>query len=319
MDKKAAIAACSIAELEVLVVVKEKDRLAVAIQKSGRLNEKSISLLAQCGLTFESAKWKEKLILRCQDFPVDLMMVRDDDIPEYVASGICEMGIVGQNVLEERNQMEARGDSGIEVLRELGFGRCRLSLAVPAAAAYTGPQSLMGKRIATSYPGLLGAYLDKQGVRAEIVKLKGSVEIAPSLHIADAMCDLVSTGSTLHSNGLREVQTVFESQAVLIATKRPIEPVVEEARRKALVRIDGVRQAARSKYIMMNAPKSALPAIQKIIPGMEEPSIMPLGTSGERIAIHAVAREDVFWETMEKLKAVGASSILVLPIEKIIA
>jgi ATP phosphoribosyltransferase len=300
------------------VVVKEKDRLAVAVQKSGRLYEKSMALLAQCGLTFDAAKWKEKLILRCSDFPVDLMMVRDDDIPEYVASGICEMGIVGQNVLEERNRSQA-GESPIEVVRELGFGRCRLSLAVPAAAPFEGPRSLDGKRIATSYPGLLGAYLKDQGVRAEIVTLKGSVEIAPSLHIADAVCDLVSTGSTLHSNGLREVQTVFESQAVLIGTTRALPAVVEEARRKVLIRIDGVRKAAKSKYIMMNAPKSALPAIQKIIPGMEEPSIMPLGTSGERIAIHAVASEDVFWGTMEKLKAVGATSILVLPIEKIIA
>lgn len=301
------------------MVVKEKDRLAVAVQKSGRLNDKSLALLGQCGLSFDSVKWKEKLILRCSDFPVDLMMVRDDDIPEYVASGICEMGIVGQNVLEERNRAQTPGDSGIEVVRELGFGRCRLSLAVPAATPYDGPRALDGKRVATSYPGLLGAYLKDQGVRAEIIQLKGSVEIAPSLHIADAVCDLVSTGSTLHSNGLREVATVFESQAVLIGTRRPVPPAVEEARRKVLVRIDGVRQAASSKYIMMNAPRSALPAIQRIIPGMEEPSIMPLGTSGERIAIHAVAREDVFWGTMEKLKAVGASSILVLPIEKIIA
>lgn len=301
------------------MVVKEKDRLSIAVQKSGRLNEKSMALLGQCGLQFDAVKWKEKLILRCSDFPVDLMMVRDDDIPEYVASGICEMGIVGQNVLEERNRVESDGGAGIEVVRELGFGRCRLSVAVLASAPFDGPASLAGKRIATTYPGLLGAYLKDKGVKAEVVKLKGSVEIAPSLHIADAVCDLVSTGSTLHSNGLREVQTVFESQAVLISTKKALPAVVTEARRKVLVRIDGVRKAARSKYIMMNAPKSALPAIQKILPGMEEPSIMPLGTSGERIAIHAVAPEEVFWDTMEKLKAVGASSILVLPIEKIIA
>jgi ATP phosphoribosyltransferase len=298
------------------MTVKEKDRLAIAVQKSGRLNEKSLALLGSCGLQFEAVKWKEKLVLRCSDFPVDLMMVRDDDIPEYVARGTCEMGIVGENVLEERAR--AHGADDIEVLRKLGFGRCRLSLAVPAGAPFDGPKSLDGKRIATSYPGLLGAYLKDQALRAEVVTLSGSVEIAPSLHIADAVCDLVSTGSTLHSNGLREVLTVFESQAVLIGTRHGISDAAAEARRKILVRVDGVRQAARSKYIMMNAPKSALPAIQKIIPGMEEPSIMPLGTSGERIAIHAVAREDVFWDTIEKLKAVGASSILVLPIEKII-
>ncbi len=301
------------------MVVKERDRLSIAVQRSGRLNEKSMALLGQCGLQFDAVKWKEKLILRCSEFPIDLMMVRDDDIPEYVASGICEMGIVGQNVLEERNRVQADGGAGTQVVRELGFGCCRLSIAVPATAAFDGPQSLQGKRIATTYPGLLGDYLQQKGVRAEVVKLNGSVEIAPSLHIADAVCDLVSTGSTLHSNGLREVQTVFESQAVLIDTRRPVPAVVAEARRKVLVRIDGVRKAARSKYIMMNAPKSALPAIQQILPGMEEPSIMPLGTSGDRIAIHAVASEEVFWDTMEKLKAVGASSILVLPIEKIIA
>lgn len=301
------------------MTVKETDRLAIAVQKSGRLNEKSLALLAQCGLTFDAVKWKEKLVLRCSDFPVDLMMVRDDDIPEYVASGTCEMGIVGENVLEERAASAAHGADGLEVLRKLGFGRCRLSLAVPAAVPFAGPKSLDGKRIATSYPGLLGAFLKDQAVRADVVTLSGSVEIAPSLHVADAVCDLVSTGSTLHSNGLREVLTVFESQAVLIGTRREVSPLVAEARRKVLIRVDGVRQAAKSKYIMMNAPRTALPAIQKIIPGMEEPSIMPLGTSGERIAIHAVAREDVFWDTIEKLKAVGASSILVLPIEKIIA
>lgn len=299
------------------MTVKEKDRLAIAVQKSGRLNEKSLALLGQCGLQFDAVKWKEKLVLRCADFPVDLMMVRDDDIPEYVARGTCEMGIVGENVLEERARVH--GADGLEVLRKLGFGRCRLSLAVPAGAPFDGPRSLDGKRVATSYPGLLGAFLEDQAVRAEVVTLSGSVEIAPSLHIADAVCDLVSTGSTLHSNGLREVLTVFESQAVLIGTRRALPAVVAEALRKVLVRVDGVRQASRSKYIMMNAPKSALPAIQKIIPGMEEPSIMPLGTSGQRIAIHAVAREDVFWDTIERLKAVGASSILVLPIEKIIA
>lgn len=301
------------------MVVKEKDRLAVAVQKSGRLNEKSMALLAQCGLQFDAVKWKEKLILRCTDFPVDLMMVRDDDIPEYVASGICEMGIVGQNVLEERRRAGTPGDAEVEVVRELGFGRCRLSLAVPASAPYEGPRSLDGKRIATSYPGLLGAYLEDQAVRAEVIQLNGSVEIAPSLHIADAVCDLVSTGSTLHSNGLREVQTVFESQAVLIGTRRTVSAAVEEARRKVLVRVDGVRSAAKAKYIMMNATRASLSAIQKVLPGMEEPSIMPLGASGDRIAVHAVAREDVFWDTMERLKAAGASSILVLPIEKIIA
>ena len=300
------------------MTVKEKDRLAIAVQKSGRLNEKSLALLGQCGLQFDTAKWKEKLVLRASNFPVDVMMVRDDDIPEYVADGACELGIVGQNVLAERARSAPSG-GGVDVLRELGFGRCRLSLAVPAASSFAGPRELAGKRVATSYPGVLGAFLEDQAIRAEVVTLAGSVEIAPSLHIADAVCDLVSTGSTLHSNGLREVLTVLESQAVLIGTRRPLSTAAAESREKILMRIDGVRRAASAKYILMNAPRSALPAIQKIIPGMEEPSIMPLGESGERIAVHAVAREDVFWDTIEKLKAVGASSILVLPIEKIIA
>ena len=300
------------------MVVKEKDRLAIAVQKSGRLNEKSMALLGQCGLQFDAPKSKDKLILRSSDLPVDLMMVRDDDIPEYVASGICEMGVVGQNVLEERRRSEPESGN-VEILRELGFGRCRLSIAVPATDKFDGPESLEGRRIATSYPGLLKAYLAEKKVKAHIVHLSGSVEIAPSLHVADAVCDLVSTGSTLQSNGLREVLRVFESQAVLIGTTKPTPDVVAETRRKILVRIDGVRQAARSKYIMMNAARASLPAIQKVLPGMEAPSVIPLGGPGDRVAVHAVAYEEVFWDTMEKLKAAGASSILVLPIEKIIA
>jgi len=300
------------------MVVKEKERLAVAVQKSGRLNEKSLALLSQCGLSFDAPKSNDKLILRSPDLPVDLMMVRDDDIPEYVASGICEMGVVGQNVLEERRLSEAGAD-GVEVLRELGFGRCRLSIAVPASAPFEGASSLEGRRVATSYPGLLRGFLARSGAKAEIVHLSGSVEIAPSLHIADAICDLVSTGSTLQSNGLREVLNVFESQAVLIGTARPVPDVVARTRGQMLTRIDGVRRAERSKYIMMNAPRSALPAIQKALPGLEAPSVIPLGGGGDRVAVHAVATEDVFWDTMEKLKAAGASSILVLPIEKIIA
>jgi ATP phosphoribosyltransferase len=299
------------------MVVKEKDRLAIAVQKSGRLNERSLALLAQCGLQFDAPS-KDRLILRSPDLPVDLMMVRDDDIPEYVASGICEMGVVGQNVLEERRLSEPASD-GVEVLRELGFGRCRLSIAVPAAAPFEGPASLAGKRVATSYPGVLRGFLARNGIEAHIVHLSGSVEIAPSLHVADAVCDLVSTGATLQSNGLREALRVLESQAVLIGTARAVPEVVAETRRKVLVRVDGVRQAARSKYIMMNAPRSALPAIQSVLPGMEAPSIIPLGGPGDRVAVHAVAPEDVFWDTMERLKAAGASAILVLPIEKIIA
>lgn len=297
----------------------ERKRLRIAVQKSGRLSEKSLALLEKCGLDFDVGVGKARLLYQCADFPIDLMLVRDDDIPEYVADGVCDLGIAGMNVLEER----LCGDSGlkadaVEILRKLGFGRCRLSIAVPEGASFDGPASLDGKRIATSYPGRLRRFLADNSVKAEIIKLSGSVEIAPSLQVADAVCDLVSTGGTLQSNGLREMLTVFESQAVLMRTRKA-GPACDGVVELLLRRVDGVLRAAESKYIMMNASRAALPLIQEIIPGMEEPSIMPLGASGERIAIHAVAREPVFWDTIERLKQVGASSILVLPIEKIIA
>ena len=285
-------------------------RLRIAIQKSGRLAEKSVALFMKCGLDFDLRK--DRLLYECQDFPIDLMLVRDDDIPEYVGDGVCDLGVVGQNVLLERG-------SHVEVVTKLGFGSCKLSLAIPEAENFSGPASLDGKRIATSYPNILGRYLAQVGVTAEIVELSGSVEIAPGLKIADLICDLVSTGGTLRSNGLKEVQTILTSQAVLVRNPRPLEPALARDLQRLLQRVDGVLQAVQSKYIMMNAPRSALAAIQSIIPGMEEPSIIPLGATGEKIAIHAVARENVFWETMERLKAVGASSILVMPIEKVIA
>ena len=201
----------------------------------------------------------------------------------------------------------------------LGFGSCRLSLAMPEGAAFAGPADLAGKRIATSYPNCLTEYLAQHGVEAKIVELSGAVEIAPSLKIADAICDLVSTGGTLRSNGLKEVQVMYESQAALIRCSKPFSPAVASDFERLLKRFDGVLKAAQAKYIMMNAPREALDRIRKIIPGMEEPSVMPLGLDGARIAIHAVARENIFWETIESLKSVGASSILVLPIEKVIA
>lgn len=297
--------------------MKERQRLRIAVQKSGRLNEKSIGLLEKCGIEFDVGSGKARLIYQCADFPMDLMLVRDDDIPEYVADGVCDLGIVGQNVLEERASAPGKTDA-IETLRRLGFGRCRLSIAVPVESGIDSVAQLNGKRIATSYPGRLKRFAAEQKIKIEVVELSGAVEIAPSLEVADVVCDLVSTGGTLQSNGLKEILTVFESQAVLVRTRKP-GPAVDGAVDLLLRRIDGVLRAAESKYIMMNADRSALPRIQEIIPGMEEPSIMPLGTSGERIAVHAVAREPVFWDTIERLKAVGASSILVLPIEKIIA
>jgi ATP phosphoribosyltransferase len=294
------------------------ERLRLAIQKSGRLTDKSLAIFTKCGLDFDLRK--DRLIHECKNFPIDLMLMRDDDIPEYVADGVCHLGIVGENVAEEKCFSNPnREANAVKVIRRMGFGTCRLSLAIPEGKTFNGIQDFQGLRIATSYPSSLKKYLKSFGVDAKIVELNGSVEIAPGLNIADAICDLVSTGGTLRSNGLKEVQTIFESQAVMIRSASTFSSELTATLDRLLQRVNGVIHASESKYIMMNAPTAALEKIRQIIPGMEEPSIMPLGTTGERIAIHAVARETIFWETIESLKAVGASSILVLPIEKVIA
>ncbi len=293
--------------------MRESNRLRIAIQKSGRLAEKSVALFMKCGLDFDLRK--DRLLHECKDFPIDLMLVRDDDIPEYVANGVCELGVVGENVVREHSH---GSDKLAEAIR-LGFGGCRLAIAVPESLDISSPRELSGKRIATSYPNCLRRFLDAEDVTADIVELKGSVEIAPSLHIAEAVCDLVSSGATLRSNGLRELRTLFESEAVLLRTTRPFSAVMARDFERLLQRMRGVLEAAHSKYVMMNAPRAALEEIRRIIPGMEAPSVIPLGVDGTRVAIHAVARENIFWETIENLKAVGASSILVLPIETVIA
>lgn len=293
-------------------------RLRIAIQKSGRLAEKSISLFTKCGLDFELHK--NQLFQSSANFPIDIMLVRDDDIPSYVADGVCDLGIVGENILKENIFSRTDINPGcIEVLTRLDFGYCRLSIAVPPTFTYQNVQSLEGTKIATSYPSCLNSFLSKNNVKAEILELGGSVEIAPVLSIADVICDLVSTGGTLRSNGLSEVTTLFESQACLVRTGKTLTPEKIILLERLMQRIQGVLTAGRSKYIMMNAPKEALAQILKLLPGMEEPSIMPLGMDGKKIAIHAVASEDVFWETIENLKKAGANSILVLPIEKVIA
>jgi ATP phosphoribosyltransferase len=291
------------------------DRVRIAIQKKGRLSERSAELLKKCGLEFD---WRpDQLVCSSTSFPLDLMLIRDDDIPHYVIDGICELGIVGQNVLEE--VLASRpGRGGVNVLEKLGYGPCRLAIAVPRGEPYSGPDSLEGKRIATTYPNLLGRFLAEAGVEAEVVEISGSVEIAPALELADAICDLVSTGSTLVANGLREVERILESQAVLVQTRRPIPDEKLQLIRRIEQRVAAVSRAAGTKYIMMHAPRSALPAIREIMPGMESPTVLPIGDT-DKVAIHAVAREPDFWATMERLKEVGASSILVTPIEKIIA
>ena len=293
-----------------------KDRLRLAVQKSGRLATDSLELLARCGIKVKTPK--EKLLLHAGNFPVDLLFVRDDDIPQLVMDGVCDLGIVGTNVLEE-TALQRRTDgngAGYELERTLDFGGCRLAIALPEERAYSGPADLAGLRIATSYPQLTRRFLADKGIAAEVVLLSGSVEIAPRLGLAEAICDLVATGSTLEANQLRAVETIFQSTAVLIRAARELNPVKAHALELLLRRIDGVQLAAEAKYIMLHAPKSALPEIKKLLPGAENPTLLPLAGDDSRVALHAVCQEAVFWETMESLRRAGASSILVLPIEK---
>ena len=294
-------------------------RLKLAVQKSGRLTEHSTDLLVRCGLKF--SRGKDQLVGYGENMPLDLLFVRDDDIPDLVEEDVCDLGLVGLNVIEEKRlELAARGhDAKFSVLRALDFGRCRLAIAVPDDAPWSGVGTLAGKRIATTYPYTLGRFLEQHGIQAEIVTLSGAVEIAPRLGRADAVCDLVSTGSTLVANRLREVATVLESHAVLVRTPLPLAPEKAEWVERLLMRIDGVQQVRESKYIMLHAPRSALPAIRKLLPGSESPTIIPLEGHPDKVAVHAVCRENVFWETLEKLKAAGASALLVLPVEKMLA
>lgn len=287
-------------------------RLHIAIQKSGRLSELSRALLRDAGLRVQNGK--NELTARVENFPADLMFVRDDDIPTFVADGVCELGVVGGNVLREFELGEQ--ESRCDIVAQLGFGRCTLKLAAPETASWQGVGSLEGARIATSYPRIVQRFLDDRQIRATVVKMNGAVELAPRLQIAPFICDLVSTGATLEANGLRPVETVFESEAVLVRARKPVSSVREEQVAGLLSRIDGVLATKESKYIMLNAPEEALPAISALLPGAEAPTILPLHQRPGHFAVHAVCQESVFWETLQKLKATGASAILVLPIEK---
>ncbi len=292
------------------------DRLRLAIQKSGRLSTDSLDLLKSCGIKVKAPK--EKLLLHADNFPIDILFVRDDDIPQLVMDGVCDLGIVGQNVLEESalERHSTGAANGYAVSRPLDFGGCRLAIAIPEERPFSSLRDLEGQRIATSYPYLTGRFLAEKGIKAEIVRLSGSVEIAPRLGLADAICDLVSSGSTLEANRLRAVETIFKSKAALIRNTRNFTPEKTHAFDIMLSRIDGVQKAADAKYIMLHAPKTALAEIRKLLPGSENPTILPLAGDDTKVALHAVCQEAVFWETMESLKKAGASSILVLPIEK---
>ena len=292
------------------------NRIRVAIQKSGRLSDHSLELLQSCGLRF--ARSKDKLYWYGKDFPVDLLLVRDDDIPRLLLDGVCDLGIVGENIAEEV-MLERNIRTGLTQLRKLTFGGCRLSLAVPENSKIKSAADLDGCRIATSYPALTSSLLSARGINAETVKFSGSVEIAPGLGTADAISDLVSTGTTLRANHLVELEVLFESTAALYGFDGEL---ADEKRRmidRLLARLDGVLQAAESKYVMLHAPREALERITRILPGAEKPSLMNLEGDPDRVAMHAVCREGVFWEHLEALKAAGASAILVLPVEKMLA
>lgn len=282
-------------------------KLKIAIQKSGRLYEDSVSLLKECGIDLRNVK--DRLKTESDNFPLEVFFLRDDDIPQYVEDGVADIGIVGENVLVEKNKV-------VEVVEKLGFGKCRLSIAVPRNMEYPGISSLQGKRIATSYPVLLNKYLKEQGVQCDIHEISGSVEIAPGIGLADAVADLVSSGGTLFMNGLKEVETIFSSQAVLVQHKGlngDKQPILD----KLLFRIRAVKKSKRNKYILLNAPNHKLDEIVSILPGMKSPTILPLAETGWS-SVHSVVSEDTFWDIIEQLKAAGAQGILVVPIEKMI-
>lgn len=285
-------------------------RLRIAVQKSGRLSDRSLDLVRDAGLRV--VKGNNDLLYRVENYPIDLLRVRDDDIPTFVADGVCDLGIVGENVLEEGRN----GGPHAEVVMPLGFGRCTLKLAVPPTLDYASPSSLEGLRIATSYPRILRRFLDEQGVSADIVTMRGAVEVAPRLKLAAAICDLVSTGATLEANGLQARETVLESQAVLIRSPKAPEAGLQPLLDSIIERMAGVVSSQGAKYVMLNAPRAALAEITSILPGAGSPTVMPLSGREDAVAVHAVCQEAVFWETLEKLKAAGASAILVLPIEK---
>lgn len=281
--------------------------LRLAIQKSGRLSEDSIKLIKECGIEFSSGGGTLKSV--AYNFPIEFLFLRDDDIPGYVADGVADIGIVGENVSEEKRQK-------VRAVEKLGFSKCRLSIAVTKSFNYKEKSDINGMKIATSYPNILSGYLKENNIKASIHEISGSVEIAPSIGLSDAVCDIVSSGSTLISNGLKEAEVVFRSEAVLIAC-----PELSKGKLKTLddllFRISAVRNAHNTKYILLNAPDKSIDTIISLLPGVKSPTIMPLAKTGWS-SLHSVVKENEFWQVIEKLKAAGAEGILVIPIEKII-
>lgn len=281
--------------------------LRIAIQKSGRLSEDSLKLIKECGIRFDNGAGKLKT--DATNFPAEILFLRDDDIPGYVEDGVAHLGIVGENVSEESCK-------DVDTVHKLGFSKCRLSIGVLREAEYHGVQDLQGKSIATTYPRLLEQYLKSHNVTADIHEISGSVEIAPSIGLADAVCDIVSSGSTLLSNGLKEVETIFRSEAVMIASKH-LSAVQQDLLDQLLFRIKSVQVAKNNKYILLNCPVDAVGNITKFLPGMRSPTILPLATEGW-CSLHSVINENEFWENIEKIRQAGAEGILVIPIEKMI-
>lgn len=282
-------------------------KLKIALQKSGRLHEDSIGLLRNCGIRFGNGV--AKLKAEARNFPLEIFFLRDDDIPEYVADGVADIGIVGENVIYEV-------EKDVEVVEKLGFGRCRLSLAVPKSFEYNDFNNLENTRIATTYPNILGKFIKENNIKAEIHNISGSVEIAPSIGLANAICDLVSSGSTLFSNGLREVEVVMNSEAVLISRKN-LNVETRKLLDKLLFRVKAVIAAKQNKYILLNAPKEKLDEIIRLLPGMKSPTVLPLAESGWS-SVHSVINENDFWEVVEQLKNAGAEGILVVSIDQMI-
>ena len=281
--------------------------IRIAVQKSGRLSDDSLSLIKECGIKFYNGTGKLKST--STNFPVEFLFLRDDDIPGYVADGVADLGIVGENELVEK-------DKEVLTLKKLGFSKCRLSLAIPKGQEYPGVQYFQGKSIATSYPKILGDFLQSKNIQAEIHEISGSVEIAPSIGLAEGIFDIVSSGSTLMMNGLKEVEEVFKSEAVLIGNKN-LADWKKAILDKLLFRINAVQTGKSNKYVLMNVPNTSIPRIIELIPGLRSPTILPLAQEGWS-SVHSVLSEDQFWENIEELRAAGAEGILVVPIEKMV-
>lgn len=281
--------------------------LKIAIQKNGRLSDNSKRLLEECGIKFSNGAGVLKAT--ASNFPTEVLFLRDDDIPQYVEQQVADIGIVGENMVYEK-------DKDVRIMEKLGFAHCRLSLAIPKEDQYSGLEFFKNKKIATSYPKLLIDYFRKNNIKVEIEEIKGSVEIAPGIGLADAVGDIVSSGSTLLTNGLREVETVLSSQAVIIANKN-LDEEKQNILNKLLFRIRAVKNAKENKYILLNAPENAIPRISEILPGMKSPTVVPLVEKGW-FSLHSVVKEDRFWEIINQLKDAGAEGILVIPIEKMI-